>query len=275
MEDTVSKLQPLHDPLEGVLRVVGLMSGRGSNLQKILEWGEILRKERGKALYRVVAIFSDTFDSKASEIGKEFDIPVVIRDLKGFYARRGKSRGDLKLREEFDRQTIEALSPFEASAAVYAGYMSIATQPLVDAYLGVNVHPADLSIEVEGKRKYVGSHAVRDAIAADETSLCSTTHLVESVVDGGRILMISPPLPVVREWSFDSKDHGTILAVAAAAQDYQERLKRAGDWIIFPRTLQYIAEGRYAQDEEGNLFFDGQPIPHGLRLEKTGETVKG
>ena len=288
----MSKLQPLHDPLEGVLRVVGLMSGKGSNLQKILEWGEILRKKRGKAVYQVVAIFSDTFDSKASEIGKEFDIPVIIRDLKGFYAQRGKHRGDLKLREEFDRETIKALSPFEAKVAIYAGYMSIATQPLVDAYLGVNVHPADLSIEVEGKRKYVGSHAVRDAIVAGETSLCSTTHMVESVVDGGRILMISPPLPVVMEELFAPKDTdkdtdidtttdpatatglspepapeaAARTVVAAIAQEYQERLKRAGDWIIFPRTLQYIAEGRYAQDEEGKLFFDGQPIPHGFRL---------
>ncbi len=272
----MSKLQPLHNPLGGVLRVVGLMSGKGSNLQKILEWGEVLRKKRGKAVYQVVAIFSDTFDSKACEIGKEFDIPVIIRDLKGFYAQRGRHRGDLKLREEFDRETIKALSPFEGRVAIYAGYMSIATQPLVEAYLGVNVHPADLSIEVEGKRKYVGSHAVRDAIAAGETSLCSTTHMVESVVDGGRILMISPPLPVVMEGTFYTKDtvrHDpdtdpeAARAMSAIAQDYQERLKRAGDWIIFPRTLQYMAEGRYAQDEEGNLFFDGQPIPHGFRLD--------
>lgn len=278
----MSKLQPLHNPLVGVLRVVGLMSGKGSNLQKILEWGEVLRKKKGRAVYQVVAIFSDTFDSKACEIGKEFDIPVIIRDIKGFYAQRGRHRGDLKLREEFDRETIKALSPFEARVAIYAGYMSIATQPLVEAYLGVNVHPADLSIEVEGKRKYVGSHAVRDAIAAGETSLCSTTHMVESVVDGGRILMISPPLPVVMEGPFDTKDtaphdpdtdhaHDTdpeaARAVSAIAQDYQERLKRAGDWIIFPRTLQYMAEGRYAQDEAGNLFFDGQPIPHGFRLD--------
>lgn len=258
----MSKLQPLHNPLEGVLKVVGLISGKGSNLQKILEWGEVLRKKRGKAVYQVVAIFSDTFDSKACEIGKEFDIPVIIRDLKGFYAQRGKHRGDLKLREEFDRETIKMLSPFEARVAVYAGYMSIATQPLVEAYLGVNVHPADLSIEVEGKRKYVGSHAVRDAILAGETSLCSTTHMVESVVDGGRILMISPPLPVVSE--VPPKDLESINSIA---QDYQEQLKRAGDWIIFPRTVQYIAEGRYSQDEEGNLFFDGQPIPHGFRLD--------
>jgi len=29
---------------------------------------------------------SDTWDSNAAKIGKEFDIPVVIRDIEGFYA---------------------------------------------------------------------------------------------------------------------------------------------------------------------------------------------
>ncbi len=96
--------------------------------------------------------------------------------------------------------------------------------------------------------------------------------------------MISPPLPVtltleepsVPKNQADYNHSPEILrtaaaaaaaAAAAVADDYQERLKRSGDWTIFPRTLQYIAEGRYAQDEEGNLFFDGNPIPHGLSLD--------
>ncbi|MEW6379857.1 MAG: formyltransferase family protein [bacterium] len=259
------KLKPLHDPSVGVLRVVGLMSGTGSNLQKIIEWGESLKSERGQAVYQVVAIFTDTAGSRAGEIGKCHDIPVVIRDLEGFYAHRGRPRSDLQLREEFDRETVKALSPFEARAAVYAGYMSIATRPLTEAYLGVNVHPADLSIEVGGRRRFTGSQAVRDAILAGEPFLRSTTHIVEPTVDGGRILMISPPLPVRAEGGCDPRSPELIRKVA---HDYQERLKKAGDWVIFPRTLQYIAEGRYAQDEEGQLFFDGQPIPRGVRLEK-------
>ena len=33
----------------------------------------------------------------------------------------------------------------------------------------------------------------------------------------------------------------------------QERLKEKGDWIIFPLTLLYLAEGRYNQDEHNNI----------------------
>lgn len=258
------KLQPLHDPSEGVLRVVGLMSGSGSNLRKILEWEQELKRQRGRFVYKVVAIFSDTFDSKACEIGRDFDIPVMTRDLRGFYASRGKPRSDLKVREEFDHETTRALASFEAKIAAYAGYMSIATKALVEAFLGVNVHPADLSVEAEGRRKYVGAQAVRDAILAGETSLRSTTHIIEPLVDQGRLLMISTPLPVVLEDSFDPNNPELIRSVA---NYHQECLKEVGDWIIFPRTLQYIAEGRYTQDEQGRLFFDGQPIPRGLKLD--------
>ncbi|MGA1875616.1 MAG: phosphoribosylglycinamide formyltransferase [bacterium] len=259
------KLKPLHDPSHGMLRVVGLMSGSGSNLRKILEWVHELKKERGEFVYNVVAIFSDSSDSKACHIGKDFDVPIVIRDIRGFYAKRGKSIRDLKVREEFDRETIKALAPFKAKVAAYAGYMSIATKPLVEGFLGVNVHPADLSVEVGGMRKYVGAQAVQDAILAGESSLRSTTHIIESQIDGGPLLMISPPLPVNPK---DSLDPNKPEMIRSIVNHYQERLKEAGDWIIFPRTLQYLAEGRYARDEGGRLFFDGQPIPCGLKLDQ-------
>lgn len=248
----MSKLQPLHDPSNGILRIIGFMSGSGSNLRKIIEWEHTLKKERAKFIYKVVAIFSDSFNSKANDIGKEFDIPVITRDLKGFYAYRGKHRRDLKVREEFDLETIKALTPFDAKVAAFAGYMSIATQPLIEAYLGINVHPADLSIKLNGKRKYVGAHAVRDALLAGETFLRSTTHIVEHVVDQGCILMISPPLPVLK----NSFDPNNLQMINFMEGYYQNRLKEVGDWIIFPKTLQYIAEGRYTQNDQGKLFFD-------------------
>lgn len=258
-------IKPLHNPSEGTLRVAALMSGSGSNLRKILEKEQELKRNKGGFVYKVVVIFSDTFDSKACEIGKDFDIPIVTRDLREFYAHRKKPRSDLRVREEFDRETIRALAPFEAKVAAYAGYMSIATKPLVEAYLGVNVHPADLSIEIEEKRKYVGAHVVRDAILAGEPSIHSTTHIIEPLVDGGRLLMISSPLPVVPEDPFNPNNTD---AVRSVADFHQENLKKVGDWVIFPKTLQYIAEGRYAQDDEGKLFFDGQPIPKGLKLDR-------
>jgi hypothetical protein len=44
------------------------------------------------------------------------------------------------------------------------------------------------------------------------------------------------------------------------AADCQERLKVNGDWVIFPRVIRAIADGRYARDEFGNINFDGKPL---------------
>jgi len=49
-------LTPLYQPTDEPMRVVGLMSGSGTNLQKILEHQEQLQQERGIAPYQVVAI---------------------------------------------------------------------------------------------------------------------------------------------------------------------------------------------------------------------------
>ena len=256
-------LRPLHDPSTGPLRILGLMSGSGSNLRRILERERALAAERGASPFRVAALFSDTWNSKATELGRNFDLPVVVRDIAAFYAARGKPRRDMALRAEFDATTVETLRPFQALAAAYAGYMSVATAPLLEAFLGINVHPADLSVEEHGRRKFVGDHAVRDAILAGQKEIRSTTHIIEPIVDGGRLLVVSPPVPVAVPPGTDLSDKTVAKRVA---QEHQERLKEAGDWVVFPKTLEWIADGRIAQDERGVLHFDGKPIPHGVRM---------
>jgi len=261
-------IKAMHDPSEGPLRLVGLMSGSGTNIRKIIEYQKKLEKAEGVSPFEIVVLFSDAWNSNASKIGKKFDIPVIIRDIEGFYARRGNQRSDLSIRPEFDRETAKALASFEVKVGVYGGYMSVATYPLMNAFPGVNVHPADLSIEEGGKRKFTGDHAVRDAIAAGEKTLAASTHIIEEAVDEGGLLMISPPLPVVlkEEWNLSNPQD---LKEAEAFN--QERLKENGDWVIFPRTIEYLARGRYGRDEAGLIYFDGKPIPKGLRLEE-GDT---
>lgn len=256
------ELTKLHDPKNGQMQVAGLMSGSGSNIRKIIEYEKQLEREQGTSPYHLAVIFSDSYNSNATEIGKDHDIPVITRDIKGFYSTRGKPRRDLELRVEFDTETVKALAPFEATVAAYGGYMSIATAPLMEAFLGVNVHPADLSILEEGKRKYTGSNAVRDAILAGEEYLRSTTHLIEEEVDGGRILMVSKPHQVAKGENFDPNDKELVMKVA---DDNQNALKKIGDLVIFPRTLQFLADGRYLKNSKGVLFFD-EPIPQGVRL---------
>jgi folate-dependent phosphoribosylglycinamide formyltransferase PurN len=212
----------------------------------------------------MVVLFTDRTESQAIWIGRDYDLPVVVRNLRAYCEKRGISRGDVEAREAFDRQTVEALRPFGATVAAYGGYMSIATAPLIGAFLGINVHPADLSIEhPDGRRKYVGHHAVRDAILAGEITISACTHIIEPEVDGGKILIISPPIEVIIKPDWDL---GLPEDIQKAEAFNQERLKEHGDWVIFPRTLEDIASGKFAKDESGNLYYEENPIPRGWRL---------
>ena len=180
-------IKPIHNPAEGPLKLVGLMSGSGTNIRKILEHQIKLEKQASPSPFKIVVLFSDNGKSNASNIGMEYDIPVITRDISGFYAKRGKKRNDLTVRPEFDAETVKALSSFEVKVGIYGGYMSVVTSPLIHAFLGVNVHPADLSVEEGEKRKFTGAHAVRDAIALGEKTIAATTHIIEDGVDQGPI----------------------------------------------------------------------------------------
>ncbi|MGE0792599.1 MAG: formyltransferase family protein [Candidatus Woesearchaeota archaeon] len=253
----------LYNPSNGVMNVAGFMSGSGSNLIKIIEREKELKKEKGKSPYQMKVIFSDTYDSNATKIGKEFDIPIITRDIKSFYKHRNKSRRDMQVREEFDLETIKALQPFEISVIAYGGYMSIVSPYLASEYLGINVHPADLSIlDEKGARKFVGDNAVWDAIVAEEDNVRSSTHIIEPKVDGGRILMISEPLKLERNiiGSYEGTDKEYLTKLN------QNKLKEIGDWVIFPKTIRDIAEGKFEMNHLGNLYYEGELIPNGLKL---------
>lgn len=235
------------------MRVAALMSGTGSNLEKILE-------RQGK--YRVVCILTDNPRSFARRIAQKNGIPFEENDIDEFYESKGKQKSDLTLRAEFDRLSVLKLTRHKPDVLAYCGYMRIASPQLVDAYLGVNVHPADLSAKNrQGSRKFVGAHAVRDALLSGEKTLRSTTHLVENTVDGGRILMRSHGIPVTIQKGLDLKKPDHLNKVIG---EYQQRLKEQGDWLIFPETLDALAEKRFTQDEEGNIHFDGKPVPNGI-----------
>jgi len=255
------KLTKLHDPLGGQMRVVGLMSGGGSNIEKILEFEEELVAKRGSSPFTMVGLFTDKPKCNANKIGQEYGIPVIPNDIQTFYAERGRPLSDMDIRREFDLVTIAKLTHLNASVAAFGGYMSLATDPLIKAFLGVNVHPADLSLKEGDEIKYTGAHAVRDAILAKEKHLRTSTHIVEKRADYGRILMRSAPMFVQLPEGFDPEDKDLLKKVV---DENQDRLKEVGDWKIFPETLLHLAEGRYAQDETGRLCFDSHLIPKGV-----------
>ena len=262
-------LKELYHPETGRMRVAGLMSGNGTNLVKIIEHEKDLEEKRGGySPYKVEVIFTENPNSNAECIGGEYDIPVIERDIAEFYREKGKPRKDLDVKREFDKQTVRLLRPRKIDVIAYAGYDGIATPVLVDAFLGVNVHPADLSIMNGKERKYTGNHGVRDAILAGDRKLRSTTHIVRGEVDSGEILMISPPLvlDIPNKLDLSGRTESSRNKIRNLTDFWQNKLKKVGDHRILPETLQHIADGRYSQDEGGRLHFDNEPIPFGVML---------
>ena len=48
------------------------------------------------------------------------------------------------------------------------------------------------------------------------------------------------------------------------ADSHQDKLKEMGDWVIFPKTLEFMARGIIEYDENDKIFINGKPAPFRL-----------
>jgi folate-dependent phosphoribosylglycinamide formyltransferase PurN len=263
------KIVPLFDPAKKKrpMRIAAFMSGKGTNVIKLIEHQKKLEKERGSSPFEVVFIFSDRSDGtcRGEKIAYENVIPYFSYDIRMFYKSKGFQKPTIRtpqalfLRERFDEIPKKLLKAFEIDLVALGGYMSYTTIKRC-----INVHPADLRIkDKDGKRKYTGANAVRDAILAGEKYLRSCTILTDEGIDTGPILMISKPIPVKLPVSIEKLSEDPLL-LKEVVEEHQERLKREGDWKIFPKTIEYIAQGRFAIDEKNRIYFDETLIPEGI-----------
>ena len=260
---------PIFDPDKAgrPMRVAAFMSGSDTNILKLIETQNRITKSEGQAPFEVVFIFTDRSDgtSQGEKIALENGIPYFSYDIRAFHNSRGLKRTvatpeGLAARKAFDEVAETLVKAFDIDAVALGGYMSYITLNRC-----INVHPADLSILTpDGKRRFVGDRAVLDAISAGASELCSSTLWTDEGVDTGPLLMVSSPLEISLPEPLETlrKDKEKLFAVVAR---HQERLKEVGDWRIFPRTVEMIARGRFALDENKGVYVDGNPVPRGYR----------
>jgi folate-dependent phosphoribosylglycinamide formyltransferase PurN len=263
------QLIPLFDPEKSgrPMRVAAFMSGSGTNIIRLIEHEKKLRKAEGTSPFEVVFVFSDRSDgaSLGERIALENGLPYFSYDIRAFHRLRFLKRTvstpeGLEARGAYDRIALKLIEAFEIDVNALGGYMSYTTLKRC-----VNVHPADLSIRLpDGRRRYVGDNAVRDAIAAGERSIRASTLWTDRGVDTGPLLMVSTALHVQLPEPIEIliKDDEKFLQVV---EEHQQALKRVGDWEIFPRTIELIARGRFALDEYSRVYVDGRPVPDGYR----------
>lgn len=262
-------IAPVFDP-EGMgrpMRVAAFMSGSGTNIMRLLAHEQKLKAHGDDSPFETIFIFSDRSDGRCAgeRIALEYGLPYFSYDIRAFHQKRGLKRSvlteeGLAARREYDRAAKTLVKAFDIDVIALGGYMSYSTLNRC-----INVHPADLSICLpDGRRKYVGDDAVKDAIAAGEASLRASTLWTDEGVDTGPLLMVSDALPVTLPESLDALVRAPDR-LRQAVDDHQERLKEAGDWKIFPRTIEMIARGRFALDDEKRVYVDGRPVPGGYR----------
>ncbi len=143
-------------------RVAILISGRGSNMQALVE------KADG---YDVVLVVSNRPDAPGLAWAKARRLPTWSRDSRGVQ------------REQFDAEVSRVLKEHQVGTIALAGYMRILSSAFVEEWRGriLNIHPSLLP-----KYRGLDTHA-RAIEAGDPISGC-TVHVVTEELDAGEIL---------------------------------------------------------------------------------------
>ncbi len=240
------------------MRVVVFFSGGASGFRYLRD-----RDPNYGEAYEVVVGFTDDPDAPGIDYLRAADVPVAVRDIRAFYDERGAEVSDRDVRRAFDEGTADRIAAFDPDVVLLSGYMWILTDPVVDAYPVVNVHPADLTITEDGQRVYVGADPVSDAITDGREATRSSVHLVTSDVDAGPLVALSAPCPVHRELVEDLRAVGADAALRDYVDAHQEWMKWAADGPALAAALELLAAGRVERDGS-RVLIDGDPGPHEL-----------
>lgn len=180
-----------------------LISGSGTNLQSLIDDG-----------LPIVIVLSDQPAVAGLDRAKKAGIPTVEVLRQDFKA-------DKFDRLAFTHAVIDALKPYDLDLVVMAGFMTILSPPMFEAYQNrvINIHPSLLP-------KFPGAHGVRDALAAGEKVTGSTVHIATATVDDPTTILGQSRVEILEG---DTEDTLT------------ERVK-AAEHELYPRVLkEYLA----------------------------------
>ncbi|HET9491168.1 MAG TPA: phosphoribosylglycinamide formyltransferase [Methylomirabilota bacterium] len=188
------------------LRVAVLASGRGSNLEAILEASRLPDFPA-----RVVLVVSDRERAPALERAAAHGVAGVFLNPKDF--------GE---REAYDAALSRRLEEARVGLVCLAGFMRILGGGFIRAWAGhvMNIHPALLPA-------FPGLHAQRQALEHGVKVAGATVHFVDEGVDTGPIILQSS-VPV------EPDDTEQTLAARILAEEHR----------LYSQAIRLFAEGR-------------------------------
>jgi len=189
-----------------VIKLGVLISGSGTNLQAI-----ITAIEAGTLDAKVVLVVSSRADAYGLKRAHEAGIP-TIGLTKEVY--QDPCAADELIASEMIKAGVDYI--------VMAGYMRKLTTVMLEAFTDrvLNIHPALLP-------SFPGAHGIADAFNAGVKVTGVTVHFANEVYDEG---------PIIAQQALDIREGETLESL--------ETRIHAIEYVIYPQTLQLIAEGR-------------------------------
>ena len=206
------------DPFSG-RRLGILISGRGSNLQSIID-----AISQGRLHAQIAIVVSSRDDAgglkRASEAGVE-TMSLRPRDYPG--------------RDAYDRAMADVLAMRTVDLVCLAGFMRLVGSPLLAAFPNrmLNIHPSLLPA-------FPGLDAQRQALEYGVRFSGATVHLVTSELDDGPIVLQST-VPVLADDTVET------LSTRILAEEHR----------IYPEAIQMLLDGGWSL--QGRRFVKGAP----------------
>jgi phosphoribosylglycinamide formyltransferase 1 len=159
-----------------------LISGRGSNLQSIID-----AIGAGALDATIAVVISNRADAAGLRRANEAAIDAVVLDPRKFADRAA-----------YDRAIVEEMRARSVDLVCLAGFMRLVGAPLLDAFPNriLNIHPSLLPA-------FPGLDAQRQALDHGVRISGATVHLVTAELDGGPIVL-QAAVPVLHEDTVDS-----------------------------------------------------------------------
>jgi phosphoribosylglycinamide formyltransferase-1 len=204
------------------LPIVVLISGRGSNLQSIID-----AAAGGELPIEIRAVISNRPDAAGLGRAAQAGIPVAVVDHTTFGNRK-----------DFDRALAACIDRYQPGLVVLAGFMRLLTVDFVGHYRGrmLNIHPSLLP-------DFPGLDTHRRVLEAGCREHGASIHFVTEQMDGGPVVL-QARVPVHADDTVDS------LAARVLQQEHR----------IFPLAIRWYAEQRLSLGSDGQVRFDGRPL---------------
>jgi len=188
------------------IRIAALVSGRGTNLQAIVDGCR-----QGLIDGEVVLTITNRAQAGAVDRCRREGIPCLYVDNRRFSSR-----------ESFDAEVASTLRQARVDLVILAGFMRLLTPVLIRAFDGriMNIHPSLLP-------SFPGLHPQQQAVDHGVRFTGCTVHFVDEGVDSGPIIL-QAVVPVLDD------DNEESLRQRILHQEH----------IVYPQAIQLFAQGR-------------------------------